>query len=171
MSSAKHRAAISWERGGAVFTDNKFSRGHRWRFDGGVEVPASAAPEVVQPPLSVVAAVDPEEALVAAMASCHMLWFLSIAAKRGFVVERYRDDAVGTMGTNAQGKPAIAEVALRPQVTFGGGARPSAEEHEAMHHQAHERCFIANSVTAMVTCTPVDASAPAPPPPRVGARG
>jgi organic hydroperoxide reductase OsmC/OhrA len=156
---SEHTASIEWERGSAAFTDNRFSRGHRWIFDGGVEVPASASPEVVRPPLSVVAAVDPEEALVAALASCHMLWFLSIAAKRGFVVEHYRDDAVGTMGTNAQGKPAVAEVALRPHVTFGGSARPSAEEHEAMHHQAHERCFIANSVTSAVTCTPVDAGA------------
>jgi organic hydroperoxide reductase OsmC/OhrA len=167
---SQHTAAVEWERGSAVFTDNKFSRGHRWRFDGGVEVPASAAPAAVRPPLSVTEAVDPEEALVAALSSCHMLWFLSIAAKRGFVVDRYRDDALGTLGTNAQGRTAVTEVALRPHVTFGGSARPTREEHEAMHHEAHERCFIANSVTSTVTCTPVDASTLAPPPSRVGAR-
>ena len=93
-------AIVDWRRDGAAFTDNKYSRGHRWLFDGGVEVPASSSPHVVRVPLSVAEAVDPEEALVAAISSCHMLWFLSLAAKRGFVVDSYRDEAAGLMGKN-----------------------------------------------------------------------
>src|SRR5512147_586110 len=104
-----YTAVIAWERSGAVFTDNRYSRGHRWNFDGGVEVPASASPHVVPLPLSVAAAVDPEEAFVAALASCHMLWFLSIAARQGIVVERYRDEAIGVMAKNAQGRLAMTE--------------------------------------------------------------
>src|SRR6188474_2242754 len=109
-----YSALITWERNGAAFIDNRYSRRHRWSFDGGVEVPASSSPHVVPLPLSVAAAVDPEEAFVAALASCHMLWFLSIAAKRGFVVESYRDEAVGVMAKNAAGKLSMTVVTLRP---------------------------------------------------------
>lgn len=155
---SEHTASIAWERDGAAFTDNRYSRAHRWRFDGGIEVPASASPHVVRPPLSVAEAVDPEEAFVASLASCHMLWFLAIAAKRGFVVETYRDEAAGLIERNADGVLAMTRVRLRPEVVFGEDARPSAAEHEALHHEAHERCFLAASVKTDVRCEPVDAT-------------
>jgi organic hydroperoxide reductase OsmC/OhrA len=151
---AEYKATIVWNREGALFTDNRYSRGHVWRFDGGVEVPASASPQVVKPPLSVEAAVDPEEALVASLSSCHMLFFLAIAAKRGFVVDRYQDEPVGVMGKNAAGKTAITQVTLRPLTAFAGEKRPSPDELAKMHHDAHEQCFIAHSVTAEVRCEP-----------------
>lgn len=150
---SEYTARITWKRDGAPFTDNAYSRGHVWSFDGGVEVPASASPHVVPPPHSVEAAVDPEEALIASLSSCHMLWFLSIAAGKGYVVDGYRDDASGRMGRIAKGRIAVTEVTLRPAVTFAGHA-PDAATHEAMHHEAHERCFIANSVTATIRCEP-----------------
>jgi organic hydroperoxide reductase OsmC/OhrA len=153
---SEYTAMITWARDGATFTDNRYSRGHRWRFDGGIEVAASASPNVVPLPLSVAAAVDPEEAFVAALASCHMLWFLSIAAKRGFVVETYRDEAAGVMAKNGAGRLAMTQVTLRPAVVFSGKLRPTAAQHQAMHHEAHEQCFIANSVTTDVRCEPVD---------------
>jgi organic hydroperoxide reductase OsmC/OhrA len=145
---------VVWSRDGAVFTDNRYSRGHRWLFDGGVEVPASSSPHVVPLPLSVAAAVDPEEAFVASLSSCHMLWFLSIAAQRGLVVESYRDEAVGVMGKDAAGKLAMTRVTLRPEVRFSGDPRPAADEVAALHHEAHEKCFIANSVKTDVRCEP-----------------
>ncbi len=153
-----YTAVVSWERNGAPFTDNKYSRGHRWAFDGGIEVPASSSSHSVPIPLSVAAAVDPEEAFVASLSSCHMLWFLAIAAKRGFVVERYRDEAAGVMAKNAEGKLAMTEVTLRPRVAFSGETRPSVAQHEAMHQEAHERCFIASSVKTAVTCEPIAAA-------------
>lgn len=143
---AEYKSVVVWSRDGAAFTDNRYSRGHRWLFDGGVEVPASSSPHVVPLPLSVAAAVDPEEAFVASLSSCHMLWFLSIAAKRGFVVESYRDEAVGIMGNDASRKLAMTRVTLRPEVHFSGEPRPGADEVAAMHHEAHEQCFIARSV-------------------------
>ena len=149
----QYTAAVIWERNGAVFTDNRYSRGHHWRFDGGVEVPASSSPLSVRIPLSVAEAVDPEEAFIAALSSCHMLWFLSIAARRGFVIDRYQDDAVGVMGKNAAGRTAMTAVTLRPDVTFAG-ERPPRADLDAMHHEAHELCFIANSVTTEVRCEP-----------------
>ena len=137
-----------------MFTDNRYSRAHSWVFDGGTEVRASASPHVVPLPLSVAEAVDPEEAFVASLASCHMLWFLSIAAKRGFVVERYRDESSGLLAKDAEGKLAVMRVALRPVVAFAPERRPSAEEHAAMHHEAHDLCFLANSVKTVVEVTP-----------------
>ena len=128
-------------------------------FDGGVEVPASASPLSVPLPLSVAAAVDPEEAFVASLSSCHMLWFLSIAARKGFVVEDYRDDAIGTMGKNSKGKTVVEKVTLRPRVTFGAAKQPTFAELTALHHEAHETCYIANSVITVVTCEPVYAEA------------
>ncbi len=154
----QYSAVITWDRAGAVFTDNRYSRGHRWEFDGGVSVPASASPHVVPLPRSIAEAVDPEEAFVASLASCHMLTFLSIAAKRGFVVESYRDEAVGVMSPNADGRLAMTEVVLHPQIVFAKDRRPSAAEHEALHHEAHEQCFIANSVRTDVRCESVDAT-------------
>ena len=148
----QYTALIKWDRNGAAFTDNRYSRGHSWTFDGGIEVRASASPHVVPPPLSVSQAVDPEEAFVAALASCHMLWFLSIAAKQGFVVESYRDEAEGVMAKNADGKVAMTQVTLRPRVMFSGEKRPSAAQHEGMHREAHELCFVASSVKTDVRC-------------------
>ena len=152
---ATYRATIVWERGGAAFVDNRYSRGHRWQFDGGIEVPASSSPHVVPLPLSVATAVDPEEAFVASLSSCHMLTFLHIAAKRGFAVDTYRDEAIGEMKKNAEGKLAITVVTLRPAITISGGRHPTREELEAMHHEAHDQCFIASSVLTDVRCQPV----------------
>ncbi len=146
---------VAWDRDGARFTDNRYSRGHLWRFDGGVEVPASASPHVVPSPMSVAAAVDPEEAFVASLSSCHMLWFLSLAAKQGFVVDDYRDEAVGIMARDAGGKLAMTRVMLHPAVHYGGERRPSLAEEDALHHAAHEECFIARSVKTEVACEPV----------------
>ena len=151
---SEYRVWIEWERKDARFTDNKYSRGHTWRFDGGIEVPASSSPHVVALPQSVAAAVDPEEAFVASLSSCHMLWFLAQAAKRGFTVDRYVDDAVGVLGRNADGKLAMLEVTLRPSVTFSGTQRPRETDVDALHHDAHANCFIANSVTTEVRCEP-----------------
>jgi len=151
---SEYKAVVEWDRGGAVFTDNRYSRGHRWLFDGGVEVPASSSPSVVPLPLSVAAAVDPEEAFVASLSSCHMLVLLSIAAKRGFVVDSYRDEAVGVLAKDSSGKLAMTRVTLRPQVEFSGEKRPTADELAAMHHDSHEQCFIASSVKTDVQCEP-----------------
>ena len=147
-------ATTEWTRQGAKFTDNRYSRGHTWLFDGGVTVPASSSPHVVPLPHSVEAAVDPEEAFVAALSSCHMLSFLYVAAKRGFVADSYRDEAFGVMGKNAEGQTWVTTTTLRPDIVFSG-KQPSREELDAMHHQAHEMCFIANSVKTEVRCEPV----------------
>jgi organic hydroperoxide reductase OsmC/OhrA len=146
----RYEAAIYWDRNGAKFTDNRYSRGHEWIFDGGTLVAASASPSIVPLPLSVAEAVDPEEALVASAASCHMLFFLSIAAKRGFVVDRYSDEAFGTMEKNAAGKLAFSRITLRPRIEFSGDKRPTEEELAAIHHEAHAECFIASSLRAEV---------------------
>ena len=145
-----HRATIVWDRAGAAFVDRGYSRAHVWRFDGGAEIPASPSPHVVPAPMSVAANVDPEEAFVAALASCHMLFFLDLCARRKLLVDRYADDAVGVMGTNAAGKQAMTQVTLRPRVVFAGDP-PTRGELAELHEQAHELCFIANSVTTRVT--------------------
>ena len=148
-------AKVEWDRDNAVFTDRQYSRAHRWSFDGGVEVPASSSPGVVRPPLSDPAAVDPEEALVAALSSCHMLSFLDLAARGGFTVERYTDEAVGRMGRNEDGKIAVTLVTLHPRIEFTGDRRPTRDVLEDLHHRAHEACFIASSVRTEVRCEPV----------------
>ena len=145
-----YRASVRWNRGGADFTDRKYSRGHVWSFDGGAQVAASSSPLNVLLPHSIAAAVDPEEALVAALASCHMLFFLDFAARRGFVIDRYEDAAVGTMGKNEQGKGFIARVELNPHAVFTGAQRPTQQDVTALHHRAHEECYIANSVKSEV---------------------
>ena len=155
MSAHEYRAHIRWERAGAVFTDNRYSRGHSWHFDGGVVVPASSSPHTVRVPLSVEAAVDPEEALVASLSSCHMLWFLSLAAAGRWRVDDYDDEAVGTMGRNAAGRIAMLNVTLRPRVRFSGERLPTRAEVLQLHERAHEECFIANSVTTVVTIEPL----------------
>ncbi|MEM7501570.1 MAG: OsmC family protein [Pseudomonadota bacterium] len=146
---SEHTATVRWERAGAAFSDNKYSRAHIWEFDEGVAVPASASPDVVPLPMSNAAAVDPEEAFVASLASCHMLFFLSIAQKRGYVVDSYVDPAVGWLGKNTAGRHAVTRVVLRPTATYVGKT-PPAEELDKMHHRSHELCFIANSVTTDV---------------------
>src|SRR5690349_6155670 len=145
-----YRASVKWRRGGASFTDQRFSRGHDWSFDGGVTVPASSSPLSVRLPWSVAEAVDPEEALVAALASCHMLTFLYLAAKQGFVVDDYSDDALGTMTKNERGKLWVSKVTLAPAITFSGDKRPTAQQLDELHHLAHEECYIANSVKSEV---------------------
>lgn len=146
----EYRAVVSWQRAGARFTDNRYSRTHSWEFDGGAVVPASASPAVVPVPLSDPAAVDPEEAFVAALSSCHMMWFLSIAAKQGLVVDRYRDTAVGYLERNDRGRRAITRVVLRPEIEFAGSPAPSPSVVKAIHDRAHHECFIANSVHTVV---------------------
>ena len=148
-------AEVVWERGEQVFVDGRYSRKHYWRFDGGVEVVASSSPLVVRPPLSETAAGDPEEAFVAALSSCHMLWFLALAAKRKFCVDSYADAAEARMGRNATGKVALLSVTLHPDAKFSGEHRPTRADIDALHHEAHELCFIANSVTSEVRCEPV----------------
>lgn len=150
---SEHGATILWQRHGATFTDNRYGRAHQWKFDGGAVVPGSSSPHSVRVPLSDAAAVDPEEAFVASLSSCHMLWFLSIAAKHGFVVDSYEDQAVGVLAKNQQGRFAMTVVTLRPQAVFVG-KQPTDQELEALHHRAHEECFIANSVTSEVRCQP-----------------
>ena len=150
----KHIATIEWQRGSAAFTDRRYPRVHRWRFDGGAEVAASSSPHVVPVPFSDPAAVDPEEAFVAALASCHMLWFLSIAAELGYAVERYVDAAEGTMARDAEGRMAMTVVTLRPRTAFAGAARPDAAALRALHAAAHHACFLAASVKTELRCEP-----------------
>jgi organic hydroperoxide reductase OsmC/OhrA len=145
-----YHAEVAWERGDQDFLSGRYSRRHVLRFDGGTEVAASASPHVVPVPFADPAAVDPEEAFVASLASCHMLFFLSIAAQRKYQVERYRDAAVGTLAKNAEGQMAMTQVVLRPVVEFSGARMPTQEDLEAIHHRAHEQCYIANSVKSAV---------------------
>jgi organic hydroperoxide reductase OsmC/OhrA len=146
----EYTATISWTRNGEAFSDNRYSRGHLWSFDGGIQVPGSSSPSVVPLPLSREDAVDPEEAFVAALSSCHMLTFLSIAAKKRFVVDRYEDRAVGVMTKNQNGKLFVSRVTLDPMIEFSGEKRPTPEQIADMHHLAHQECFIANSVLTEV---------------------
>ena len=160
-STAHYTARVLWERGAQAFTDNAYSRAYRMQFDGGTEVPGSSSPHVVPPPLSDPKGVDPEEAFVASLSSCHMLWFLSLAAQRHFRVDRYVDNAEGVMGKNTRGKLAIIRVTLRPAVDFSGERIPTRHELDRLHHEAHEKCFIANSVKTVVRCEPEMGSVPA----------
>jgi organic hydroperoxide reductase OsmC/OhrA len=154
---AASTATIRWTRGDQPFTDGRYRRAHAWSFDGGAEVPASSSPGVVPLPLSDPRGVDPEEAFVASLASCHMLWFLSLAAGKGFRVDAYEDEAVGVLGKDAEGRTAMTVVTLRPRVAFSGGKRPGTGELAALHDEAHGRCFIANSVRTEVRCEPREA--------------
>jgi organic hydroperoxide reductase OsmC/OhrA len=148
-------ATVIWTRRGAPFLDLQYSRSHQWMFDGGIVVPASSSPQIVPIPMSAEHAVDPEEAFIASLSSCHMLWFLSIAATRGFLVNQYRDKAIGSMGTDQRGRRFLERVVLRPEIQWDGNA-PSESELEEMHQQAHHECFIANSVRTEVL---IDAAA------------
>jgi organic hydroperoxide reductase OsmC/OhrA len=152
----EYTATVSWKRGAAEpFTDIKFSRAHTWSFDGGVTVPASSSPLSVRLPFSRADAVDPEEALVAALSSCHLLTFLYLAARQGYVVDSYDDAAVGIMSKNERGKLYVSKVTLRPRIAFSSVKQPSDAELAELHHHAHEECYIANSVlTEVVVADP-----------------
>ncbi|HKC51860.1 MAG TPA: OsmC family protein [Myxococcota bacterium] len=149
---SEHRARIHWARKGEAFTYESYARAHRWRFHGGAEVEASAAPEY----RGDAALPNPEEALVAALSSCHMLTFLAIAARKRLTVESYEDDAVGHMEKNAEGKLAVTRVELRPRIVFSGERQPTPDEIAKLHESAHHGCFIANSVRTEVTVVPLD---------------
>jgi len=142
---------LEWQRKGQAFLDQKYSRAHEWIFDGGLRVPASSSPLSVPLPMSNADNVDPEEALVAAASSCHMLFFLSIAAKRGHAVESYSDHAVGLLEKDAQGRMSMTNITLRPNIVFAGTAWPGEEEIAAIHHEAHDKCYIANSLKTEIT--------------------
>jgi len=147
---ADHACTVEWSRGSAAFTDLQYSRAHTWRFDGGAVVPGSSSPHSVRLPYSDPSAVDPEEALVAAVSSCHMLWFLSLAAAEGYVVDGYSDAAEGRVGPIGFGRTALTDIVLRPQVVFSGARQPDQRGYDALHHVAHERCTIANSLRTAV---------------------
>jgi organic hydroperoxide reductase OsmC/OhrA len=147
---ADYGCTVEWSRRGAAFTDLKYSRAHEWRFDGGAVVPGSSSPHSVRVPWSDASAVDPEEALVAAVSSCHMLWFLSLAAGQGLVIDGYSDAAEGRMGRFADGRMGITEVVLRPRVLLAAGQPADAAALDALHHAAHERCNIGNSLRGEV---------------------
>ena len=150
---SQHSATVHWQCDGD-FLAGRYSRAHVWRFDGGANVAASSSPHVVPVPLSDAGAVDPEEAFVASLASCHMLWFLDIAARRGQRVESYADDAVGVLARNAEGRLAMTDVTLRPRAVFAEPA-PAREAIDALHHAAHEACFLAASVRTRIRVEPV----------------
>ena len=141
----EYRATIAWRREGEDFAKGRYSRGHEWRFDGGITVPASSSSKSVPLPFSREDAVDPEEAFVASLSSCHMLTFLDLARRAGAVIDSYEDEAIGIMERIAPGKMAITHVTLRPKIVFQG-AVPDDAKLDELHHQAHELCFIANSV-------------------------
>lgn len=147
---AQYTAETSWLRDDQDFLDNRYSRRHLIRFDGGLEIPGSSSPHVVPPPMSDVTAVDPEEAFVASLSSCHLLWFLHLAGRAGYRVDRYSDVATGIMERNEAGKLFMSVVTLRPEVAFSGALQPTPEQVRQLHHAAHAECFIANSVKTEV---------------------
>lgn len=153
MAGHHYSATIEWASDGD-YAANAYSRGHIWRFDGGLEIPASASPTVVPLPHSVEAAVDPEEAFVAAISSCHMLWFLDLARRAKFNVASYRDNAYGEMTRIARGKMAITKVVLRPEVILITGKMPDPTWLSDLHEKAHDMCFIANSVKCEIAVEP-----------------
>ena len=147
---SEYVATIRWQRGEQEFIDDRYSRGHQWEFDGGVTVPASSSPSIVPLPMSVAENVDPEEAFVASLSSCHMLFFLSLAAKRGFGIDEYTDGAIGYLGKSDDGKMVMTRVVLKPDTRWSGENIPGQKQIQKMHDRAHELCFIANSVTSEV---------------------
>ncbi len=150
---SEYFATVDWQRQGQDFLSHTYSRRHEWLFDGGVVVPASSSPHIVPVPMSVAANVDPEEAFVASLASCHMLFFLDFASRAGWVVDRYVDQAIGILAKDDQGRMAMTEVVLRPKVSFTG-PKPDTETLQRLHHHSHDACFIANSVRTFVSCEP-----------------
>jgi organic hydroperoxide reductase OsmC/OhrA len=143
---SEYKATIKWQRTSPDFLKGRYSREHTWTFDGGVTVPASASPAVVPAPWSNPAGVDPEEAFVASISSCHMLTFLHLASKAGFQIDSYEDEAVGLVTKNEKGVPWVSSVALHPKIIYSGAKSPAPADEERLHHLAHEQCFIANSV-------------------------
>lgn len=151
----KHTAKIIWKKAKEEpFTDNQYSRQHLWKFDGGTALVASSSPQVVPLPYSVENAVDPEEAFVAALSSCHMLFFLSIAASKGYVVEEYFDSPIGTMTKNEDGTMMMASVELQPEIKFAKNIMLTRSEIDMIHHLAHEKCFLAKSVKSNIIISP-----------------
>lgn len=148
---SEHKATISWKRTGDDFLKGKYSREHTWTFDGGAIIAASPSPSVVPVPWSNPACVDPEEAFVASISSCHMLTFLFLASRQGFLVDSYRDEAVGVMAKSDEGVPWVSSVTLDPTIVYSGGKRPTPVDEERLHQLAHQQCFIANSVRTQVT--------------------
>lgn len=153
---AQHKATIDWNRGNGEFSKGRYSREHTWRFDGGLSVAASSSPSVVPVPWSNIAAIDPEEAFVASLSSCHMLTFLHVARLAGFDVESYQDEAVGHTAPNEKRVPWVATVTLNPKIVYAGEKRPTPEEEAQLHHLAHEQCFISQSVKTVVTVAGIE---------------
>jgi organic hydroperoxide reductase OsmC/OhrA len=153
---AEHKATILWKASGGEFTQGRFSREHDWTFDGGLTVPASASPAVVPAPLSNPANIDPEEAFVAAISSCHMLTFLHLARLAGFRIDSYQDHAVGRTTPNERRVPWVSTVTLNPNIVFSGDKQPTPEQLAALHHSAHDGCFISQSVKTEVKVAGVD---------------
>ncbi len=150
----EHKATIQWQDTGPDFLKGRYSREHTWTFDGGLSVAASSSPSVVPLPWSNVANVDPEEAFIASLASCHMLTFLWFAAKDGFQAASYHDEAVGVIGKNERGAMWVSAVTLRPQIAWNGEKTPTPADLDRLHHRAHEECFIANSVKTEIHVNP-----------------
>lgn len=148
---AEYKAIIKWQRNGPDFLKGKYSREHTWTFDGGVTVPASSSPHVVPAPYSNTSCVDPEEAFVASLSSCHMLTFLFLAQKRGFQIDSYEDEAIGVLTKNDDGTVWVSAVTLHPKIAFSGDKLPSLTDKEHLHEMAHKQCFISNSVKTEVT--------------------
>lgn len=148
---SEHKATIRWKRTSPDFTKGKYSREHSWTFDGGLTIPASPSPSNVPLPYSNPAHVDPEEAYVASISSCHMLTFLYLASRQGFQVDSYVDEAVGMMTKNEKGVPWVSSVTLHPKISYSGEKLPMPADEEHLHHLAHEQCFIANSIKTVVT--------------------
>jgi len=151
---SEHNATIRWAQSGGEFLKGRYSREHTWTFDGGVTVPASPSPSTVPKPYCNEANVDPEEAFVAALSSCHMLTYLFLASRAGFEVTHYDDEAVGRLTKNERGVPWVSSVVLRPRITYGGATLPTRADEERLHHDAHDQCFISNSVKTEVTIEP-----------------
>lgn len=150
---SEHRATVVWQRTTPDFVYETYSRNYFFEFEGGIRFVGTAAPTNIPKTSKTSVGVDPEQAFVAAISSCHMLWFMHWACQAGFIVDRYADDAIGTLAKNAAGKLAITRVVLRPVVTFGGKS-PTSQEFADLHEHAHARCFIANSVNSEIVLEP-----------------
>jgi organic hydroperoxide reductase OsmC/OhrA len=153
---SEHKATIVWKKPTPEYLRGRYSREHTWSFDGGLTVPASSSPSVVPVPLSNPANIDPEEAFVASLSSCHMLTFLHVARQAGFQIESYEDEAVGHMSPNERNVPWVSSVTLNPKIVYAGDKRPTPEEEARLHHLAHEQCFISQSVKTDVKVAGVD---------------
>ena len=151
---SEHKAIVKWRHSQGEFLKGTYSREHTWTFDGGMTIPASPSPSAVRPPFSNPANVDPEEAFVASISSCHMLTYLYVASKQGFELASYEDEAIGVMTKNERGIPWVSSVVLRPRIVYSGAKSPTREEEDRLHHAAHEQCFIANSVKTEIKVEP-----------------